>query len=227
MNATPAATATPENAAPETTAPQRVLQRLILPTEASPDIAPLYIEASDARSGASGSAFGLGGGHRTRILLNDLVVAEPDLAVQNTKGQHMINERLGTASRARHSKHLRQHLTHELPVWRCIKSLIEAQNMPRSFKAVACHLQLVHRMNILHLQLGRWSVRRLGQPQVQVLVPTSFKVHAVIAVVQLRQLIQYGEIRLRVKLRILFGVRQQGFNVVHEVPHACRNTARW
>ena len=62
MNATPAATATPENAAPETTAPQRVLQRLILPTEASPDIAPLYIEASDARSGASGSAFGLGGG---------------------------------------------------------------------------------------------------------------------------------------------------------------------
>ena len=31
MNATPAATATPENAAPETTAPQRVLQRLILP----------------------------------------------------------------------------------------------------------------------------------------------------------------------------------------------------
>ncbi len=62
MNAIPAATATPENAAPETTAPQRVLQRLILPTEASPDIAPLYIEASDARSGASGSAFGLGGG---------------------------------------------------------------------------------------------------------------------------------------------------------------------
>src|SRR5699024_10458241 len=36
--------------------------RLILPTEAYPDIAPLYIEASDARSGASGSAFGLGGG---------------------------------------------------------------------------------------------------------------------------------------------------------------------
>jgi len=62
MNATPAATAAPDNAAPTEAAPQRVLQRLIMPTEASPDIAPLYIEASDARSGASGSAFGLGGG---------------------------------------------------------------------------------------------------------------------------------------------------------------------
>jgi galactofuranosylgalactofuranosylrhamnosyl-N-acetylglucosaminyl-diphospho-decaprenol beta-1,5/1,6-galactofuranosyltransferase len=62
MNATPA-TATPrESAAAAQAAPQRVLQRLILPYEASPDIVPLYIEASDARSGATGSALGLGGG---------------------------------------------------------------------------------------------------------------------------------------------------------------------
>ncbi|MGO1285415.1 MAG: glycosyltransferase [Brachybacterium sp.] len=60
-------TATPATAAPSTSdqhpelPPQRLLQRLILPYEASPDIVPLYIEASDARSGASGSALGLGG----------------------------------------------------------------------------------------------------------------------------------------------------------------------
>ena len=40
--------------------PQRTLQRLILPLEASPDIVPLYIEREDARSGATGGAFGLG-----------------------------------------------------------------------------------------------------------------------------------------------------------------------
>ncbi|MGO1600110.1 MAG: glycosyltransferase, partial [Brachybacterium sp.] len=62
MNATPA-TATPrETAAPPEGAPQRLLQRLILPFESSPDIVPLYIEAADARSGATGSALGLGGG---------------------------------------------------------------------------------------------------------------------------------------------------------------------
>ena len=57
---TPAA----DTAAPETgehTLPaQRVLQRLILPLEASPDIVPLYIEREDARSGATGGSFGLG-----------------------------------------------------------------------------------------------------------------------------------------------------------------------
>ncbi|MBB5830920.1 glycosyltransferase [Brachybacterium aquaticum] len=69
MNATPATTAAPEGAGTEagsSPAPQRVLQRLILPTDASPDIVPLYIEASDARSGASGSSFGLGGGSDRR-----------------------------------------------------------------------------------------------------------------------------------------------------------------
>jgi galactofuranosylgalactofuranosylrhamnosyl-N-acetylglucosaminyl-diphospho-decaprenol beta-1,5/1,6-galactofuranosyltransferase len=41
--------------------PQRVLQRMILPVEVSPDVIPLYIESGDARSGAHGSSFGLGG----------------------------------------------------------------------------------------------------------------------------------------------------------------------
>ncbi|GAA4521598.1 glycosyltransferase [Brachybacterium paraconglomeratum] len=62
MNATTATTASRETDQPAPGAPQRLLQRMILPYESSPDIVPLYIEASDARSGATGGAFGLGGG---------------------------------------------------------------------------------------------------------------------------------------------------------------------
>ena len=62
MNATPATATSRETAAPAEGAPQRLLQRLILPYESSPDIVPLYIESADARSGATGSALGLGGG---------------------------------------------------------------------------------------------------------------------------------------------------------------------
>ena len=62
MNATPATATSSETGTEAEGAPQRLLQRLILPLEASPDIVPLYIEASDARSGATGSALGLGGG---------------------------------------------------------------------------------------------------------------------------------------------------------------------
>jgi galactofuranosylgalactofuranosylrhamnosyl-N-acetylglucosaminyl-diphospho-decaprenol beta-1,5/1,6-galactofuranosyltransferase len=41
-------------------APQRVLQRLIMPLEPTPDIVPLYVEAQAARSGTSTASFGLG-----------------------------------------------------------------------------------------------------------------------------------------------------------------------
>ena len=63
MNATDA-TATPQTEAGG--APQRVLQRLILPFESSPDVVPLYIEVADARSGATTSASALGGGSEKR-----------------------------------------------------------------------------------------------------------------------------------------------------------------
>lgn len=49
-------------------APQRVLQRLILPTTVTPDIIPLYIERTEARSGVAKAAFGLGSSaERARI----------------------------------------------------------------------------------------------------------------------------------------------------------------
>lgn len=51
---TPSATPTPGN-----DAPQRVLQRLILPLAVTPDIVPLYIEKTEARSGVTGTSSGL------------------------------------------------------------------------------------------------------------------------------------------------------------------------
>lgn len=62
MNATTATATSRGSGAPADAAPQRLLQRLILPYESSPDVVPLYIEATDARSGTTGSALGLGGG---------------------------------------------------------------------------------------------------------------------------------------------------------------------
>lgn len=54
-----------------TTAPQRVLQRLILPTQATPDVVPLYIEGGDARSGVTSAAHGLGAGSRRGAAAQD------------------------------------------------------------------------------------------------------------------------------------------------------------
>ena len=60
MNATATAESTSRTSAEEG-APQRVLQRLILPAEVSPDIVPLYIEAEEAHSRAASGSLGLRG----------------------------------------------------------------------------------------------------------------------------------------------------------------------
>ncbi|WP_319641462.1 glycosyltransferase [Brachybacterium squillarum] len=49
-----------ESAESAESAPQRILQRLIMPLAPTPDVIPLYIESQAARSGAQTGSFGLG-----------------------------------------------------------------------------------------------------------------------------------------------------------------------
>ncbi|MGP9539014.1 glycosyltransferase [Brachybacterium sp. AOP43-C2-M15] len=60
MNPTAIAESTSQDDPPRS-ADQRVLQRLILPVEVSPDIVPLYIEAEEARASSAGGSVGLRG----------------------------------------------------------------------------------------------------------------------------------------------------------------------
>ena len=58
---------------------------------------------------------------------------------------------------------------------------IEAQDPPTAFETVPGHLELVHRVHVLYVQLDARPVRRLGRPEVQVLVPPRLKVERVVA----------------------------------------------
>lgn len=64
-----------------------------------------------------------------------------------------------------------------------IEALVKAQQPTAPLEAIPRHLQLVHRMHILDVQLDARSVRRLRGPHVQVLVPPRLKVKRVIAIV--------------------------------------------
>lgn len=59
---------------------------------------------------------------------------------------------------------------------RLLKRRIEAQDPTTALETITGHLELVHRMHVLHMQLDARPIRRLGCPEVQVLVPTSLKV---------------------------------------------------
>lgn len=64
---------------------------------------------------------------------------------------------------------------------RLLERRIEAQDPTTAFKTVPGHLEFVHRVHVLYMQLNARPVRCLGRPEVQVLVPSRLKVERVVA----------------------------------------------
>jgi hypothetical protein len=75
---------------------------------------------------------------------------------------------------------------------------IETQDPSTALEAVPCHLELVHRMHVLHVQLDARSIRCLGCPEVQVLVSPRLKIECVVTRVQICEFGQQVEVVLRV-----------------------------
>jgi hypothetical protein len=69
-----------------------------------------------------------------------------------------------------------------------LETLVKAQDSSAPLETIPRHLQFVHRMHILHMHLYARPIRRLGRPEVQILVPPHLKVQRVITVVQICQL---------------------------------------
>lgn len=76
--------------------------------------------------------------------------------------------------------HMREQFFRQLPPFRLLERCIEAQDPATAFKTVPCHLEFVHRVHVLYVQLDARPVRRLGRPKVQVLVPPRLEVKRVV-----------------------------------------------
>lgn len=81
-----------------------------------------------------------------------------------------------------------------------IECSIEAEYATRALQAISRHLQLVHGVDILDMQLHARPVRRFGRPHVQVFMASRFEVQGVVTVVQVRKFRQQGKLISGVKL---------------------------
>ena len=63
---------------------------------------------------------------------------------------------------------------------RLLKRCIEAQDPTTALETITGHFELVHRVHVLYVQLDARSIRRLGRPKVQVLMPTRLKVQRIV-----------------------------------------------
>ena len=94
---------------------------------------------------------------------------------------------------------------------------IETQYRSRALQAVASEIQLLHRMHVLAMHLHRGAVGRFGQPDVQVFALARFEEHDVVAVVEVGEFIELGELGLGVEFGILAAVWEERVEVGEEV----------
>lgn len=120
-----------------------------------------------------------------RELLGTLKVCDRRDLVFYIPGQARVSLRSTT--------HVRQHLPQQLPLLITIPTSVEANETSASLQTVPRHLQLIHRVDVLHVTLDRRTVRRSGKPEVKIFVTTSFKVEGVVARVKVGELVDEME----------------------------------
>ena len=139
----------------------------------------------------------------------DLEISKPYFGVENGEREDVVDEWFSSPSLRRHAKylcvsssiipdnqkkkklhdpttrvaqqtHMCEQLFRQSSPLSLLKRRIEAQDPTTALEAIPSHLELVHRVHILYVQLDARPIRRFGRPEVQVLVPTRFKVQRIV-----------------------------------------------
>mmetsp|Transcript_24404 Transcript_24404/g.77912 ORF Transcript_24404/g.77912 Transcript_24404/m.77912 type:complete len:329 (-) Transcript_24404:308-1294(-) len=158
--------------------------------------------------------------------INDLKVAKPDLAIEDAEGHHVVHERLALRVAGRGAEDVCEQLLEKLERRLGLELLGEGEHWTRSLEAVAAQAKLVHGVDVEDVELGRRPVWGLAQPHVQVLALARLEEDAVVAVLHVAEPVDLVQVALGVVLDLLAVVRQQGADVLHEVPEARGDAAR-
>lgn len=138
------------------------------------------------------------------VILNYLVVAEPNFSVDDRKVKYVIDEWLAPPVALWCSKTMLKEFFEEEPVRFEFKSFIKNQQRPRTHQTISRQLQFVHRMNIKDKEFGRRSIGSFADPHVEVLSLSTLKENDIIAAIQIRQFINHRNSFLRFDLVLLF-----------------------
>ena len=83
-----------------------------------------------------------------------------------------------------HHAHMSEHLLDKLAPLRLVKRSVKAEDSPRALQAISSHLQLIHGMDVLDVELHARAIRRFCCPHVQVFMTPRLKIQSVIAIVE-------------------------------------------
>ena len=152
------------------------------------------------------------------FLLGDLVAADPDFAVAGEGEAHdVVGERLDFAASGRDAEGLREELLDHASVGLLVEAGVEAEDGTGALETVAGEVELLGGVDVLTVHLDGGAVRRLGQPDVEILAFTGFEEHDIVAVVEVGEFVELGKLGLCVEFGVFARVREEGVQVVEEV----------
>ena len=93
---------------------------------------------------------------------------------------------------------MREDLLRELPPLALVERAVKAEQAAAALEAVARHLQFVHGVNVLDVQLDAGTIWRLCRPHVQIFVPSCLEIQRIVAIVKV---CQFGK-----EMEIIFGI---------------------
>ena len=160
------------------------------------------------------------GDDRVRVVdgvVDDLVVAHPDLAVGDGERHGAVEEGLGLGVAPGRAEGHGEEVPDRGPVRLRVEGAVEAEQRARAQAAVAREAQLVHGVHVLHEELGARALGRARHPHVEVGPLPRLEVDAAVAALELADLVELPRVVLRVELRVALVVGQQLLEVLEQV----------
>ncbi len=127
-------------------------------------------------------------------IVGNLVVAEPDAAVEVEEGEDVVDEGLDLGVALRGREALGEELLHQKRVGRIREGLVEVHDGAGALEAVTSELDLRHGVDVLDKKLDAGAARCASSPQVEVLVLASLEEEAVVAVGHLGNVVHLGQV---------------------------------
>lgn len=138
----------------------------------------------------------------------------------------MVDEGLRFSGIRRNPKCMCEHLLDEQVVSRVGKGLVKTQDGAGALQAIARKVQFVQSMHVLDVEFHRRSVRRLGNPKVEILVLSGLEEENVVTVVQLCHFVKLVQVLFRVELGFFSCVRHQLEQILDQVAVSVSDTTR-
>jgi len=164
---------------------------------------------------------------RGDLLVDDLVVAEPDAVVKPEEAEDVVHEGLAEGVVPRGPEDPVQERLHRVQPRVRVEHLIEVEEGAAPLDAVARQLELPHRVDVGHVEAHGGPKGDTGRPHVQVLaLPVLEKDSGVAAAGEAELLDVVAEVLLLVQLVLLLAVGQQRPQILDEVALAGGDASR-